>query len=285
MKIAVLGATGGQGGAVVRALLDAGHAVRAVVRDPGEARARALESAGVEVVTGELSDAASLTRAFQDTSAAFAVTTPFGAGLEAEKAQGLAIVEAAARSALPHLVMASVASADQNTGIPHFETKARTEEALAASGVPATVVAPTYFFDNALGARQEIARGEMTLALPAGTPLQQVARRDLGRVVAAVVADPDRWIGRRVEVAGDDPTPTQMARAIGAAAGGPVVFRQIPLEAVRRANPDMGAMYTFLTESGYSVDLEALRADFPDIPWVSFPDWAGDQSWPVPGDG
>ncbi|MDX3850192.1 NmrA/HSCARG family protein [Streptomyces sp. AK02-01A] len=285
MKIAVLGATGGQGGAVVSALLDEGRSVRAVVRDPGDARARALESAGAEVVAGDLSDAASLARAFRGASAAFAVTTPFGAGLEAEMAQGVAIVEAAARSALPHLVMASVASADQHTGIPHFETKARTEEVLAASGVPATVVAPTYFFDNALGALQEIAQGQMTLALPAGTPLQQVARRDLGRVVAAVVADPDRWIGQRVEVAGDDPTPAQMARAIGAAAGGPVTLRQISLEALRRMNPDMGAMYTFLTESGYSVDMEALRANFPDIPWISFPDWAEEQRWPVPGSG
>ncbi|MGW3247914.1 NmrA/HSCARG family protein [Streptomyces sp. NPDC001070] len=282
MTIAVLGATGGQGGAVVAALLEAGRSVRAVVRDPGAARVRPLVAAGVEVVRGELTDAASLAEAFRGAAAAYAVTTPFQDGLAAEVAQGMAIIEAAGRASLPHLVMASVASADRDTGIPHFETKARVERALAEAGLPATVVAPTYFYDNALGALQEVAAGEITMALPADTPLQQVARGDLGRVVAAIVADPGRWIGRRVEIAGDDPTPAQMARAVSDAAGGPVTFRSIPLESLRQANPDMAAMFTYLTESGYHVDLAALRADFPGVSWLSFADWAARQTWPVP---
>lgn len=283
MTIAVLGATGGQGSAVVAALLEAGQQVRAVVRDPAGARARALAASGVDVVPGEMTDADSLTAAFSGATAAYGLTTPFQDGLDAEVAQGTAIIEAASRASLPHLVMASVASADRHTGIPHFETKARVEQALTRSGLPATVVAPTYFYDNALGALEEVAAGEIAMALPAHTPLQQVSRLDLGRVVAAVVADPGRWIGRRVEVAGDDPTPARMARIVGDAAGGPVAFRRIPMERLRQANPDMAAMFTYLTESGYQVDLAALRADFPGIQWTSFADWAQEQSWPVPG--
>ncbi|MFD7447246.1 NmrA/HSCARG family protein [Streptomyces sp. NPDC059909] len=283
MTIAVLGATGGQGGAVVEALLNAGHRVRAVVRNPAAARARPLIAAGVDVVPGEMTDAVSLAAAFRGATAAYALTTPFQDGLEAEIAQGTAIIEAAARASLPHLVMASVASADRHTGIPHFETKARIEQALSETDLPATVVAPTYFYDNALGALQEVAAGEITMALPADTPLQQVSRLDLGRVVAAIVADPGRWIGRRIEIAGDDPTPAQMARAVAAAAGGPVTFRSIPLELVRQTSPDMAAMFAYLTESGYHVDLAALRADFPGISWLSFADWAEQQTWPVPG--
>lgn len=283
MKTAVLGATGGQGGAVLAALREAGRPVRAVVRDPGEARARALAASGVEVVAADLTDVASLAAAFDGVAAAFAVTTPFGAGLEAEKAQGVAIVDAAARSALPHLVMASVASADRGTGIPHFETKAHTEQLLTASGLPATIVAPTYFYDNIFGGTQEIAQGEIAMALPPDLPLQQVARGDLGRLVAAVLADPARWRGRRIEVAGDDPTPAQMARVLTEAAGGPVRFRQIPLESVVEAGPDMGAMFTYLTEVGYQVDIPALHTEFPEVPWTSFADWAARQHWPHPG--
>ncbi|MFB6992398.1 NmrA/HSCARG family protein [Streptomyces sp. NPDC056230] len=282
MPIAVLGATGGQGGAVARALLEAGHGVRAVVRDPGSGRAKALAVAGAEVVPGDLFDAASLAEAFRGTTAAFAVTTPFQDGLDAEVAQGAAIVRAAADAALPHLVLASVASADRDTGVPHFETKARTEELLADSGLPATVVAPTYFYDNALGAMDEVAAGLLTMPLPGDTPLQQVARQDLGRVVAAVVADPDRWTGQRIEVAGDDPTPVRMAEEIGRAAGGRVAFRRTPLEDLRTINPDMFAMYRFLTDTGYQVDLEALRAQFPDVPWTSYGAWADAQNWPTP---
>ncbi|MER6140343.1 NmrA/HSCARG family protein [Streptomyces sparsogenes] len=280
--ITVLGATGGQGGAVAQALLSEGQGVRAVVRDPAEPRARRLAGQGVELVAGDLFDIASLTAAFDGASAAFAVTTPFESGTDAEVRQGQAIVEAAGRAALPHLVLASVASADRSTGIPHFESKARIEEVLAGAGLPATVVAPTYFFDNALGGLQEIAEGVLSLAVPGDTPLQQVARRDLGAVVAAVLADPERWVGRRVEVAGDAPTPRQMAQAIAAAAGGPVTYRHVPLDLVRQASPDMGAMYTFLTETGYSVDIDALRADFPGVAWTSFADWAAEQRWPQP---
>ncbi|MFJ5722365.1 NmrA/HSCARG family protein [Streptomyces sp. NPDC093149] len=282
MPIAVLGATGGQGGAVARALLEAGRGVRAVVRDPGSGRAKALAVAGAEVVPGDLFDAASLAEAFRGTTAAFAVTTPFQDGLDAEVAQGAAIVRAAADAALPHLVLASVASADRDTGVPHFETKARTEELLADSGLPATVVAPTYFYDNALGAMDEVAAGLLTMPLPGDTPLQQVARQDLGCVVAAVVADPDRWTGQRIEVAGDDPTPVRMAEEIGRAAGGTVAFRRTPLEDLRTINPDMFAMYRFLTDTGYQVDLEALRAQFPDVPWTSYGAWADAQNWPTP---
>ncbi|MFF2509321.1 NmrA/HSCARG family protein [Streptomyces sp. NPDC058067] len=282
MTVTVLGATGGQGGAVVTALLESGYDVRAVARDPGEARARILAGQGVDVVRGDLADADSLADAFRGASAAFAVTTPFEAGLDAEDAQGLAIVEAARRTDLPHLVFASVASADRHTGIPHFETKARAERILADSGVPATVVAPSYFYDNVFGERDEIAAGVFAMPLPPDMPLQQVSRRDLGLVVAAVIADRERFTGRRIEVAGDDPTPVQMAAAIGRSAGRSLTYRQIPLEEVRAAGADMGAMYTFLAETGYQVDLPALRAEFPQIAWTSFEEWAAAQHWPGP---
>ncbi|MDJ1133396.1 NmrA family NAD(P)-binding protein [Streptomyces iconiensis] len=282
MTIAVLGATGGQGGAVAGALLDQGLPVRGVVRDPGGSRARALAARGAEIVMADLANPDTLAYAFQGTTAAFALTTPFEAGLRAEEEQGMAIIEAALRVELPHLVMASVASADRRTGIPHFETKAHTEEVLAASGLPATVVAPTYFFHNVFGELHEIASGVLVLPLDPGTPLQQVSRRDLGRVVAAVIAEPERWIGRRIEVAADAPTPAQMAEAIGHAAGWAVEYRQTPLSSLRVASPDMGAMFAFLAETGFRVDLEALRAEFPRVPWTPFAEWASAQRWSRP---
>lgn len=282
MTIAVLGATGGQGGAVAGALLDQGVPVRAVVRDPGGSRARALAERGAEIVMADLANADTLAYAFQGTTGAYALTTPFETGLRAEEEQGEAIIEAARRVELPHLVLASVASADRRTGIPHFETKAHTEQALAASGLPATVVAPTYFFHNVFGELHEIASGVLLMPLDPGTPLQQVSRRDLGRVVAAILAAPERWIGRRLEVAADAPTPDQMAEAIGHAAGWAVEYRQVPLSSVREASPDMGAMYAFLEETGYQVDMPALRADFPDLPWTPFTEWAHAQRWSRP---
>ncbi|MET8537943.1 NmrA/HSCARG family protein [Streptomyces sp. NPDC005065] len=282
MTVTVLGATGGQGGHVVAALLAQGVPVRAVVRDASEQRAHALAGQGVEVVEGDMSDVASLTAAFTGVDAAFGLTTPFEAGLDAEVRQGEAIIEAARRAGLPHLVMASVASADRHTGIPHFETKARVEAALTASEIPATVVAPSYFYDNAYGSVDEIAAGVMTTGVPADKPLQQVSRRDYGLLVAAVIADRERWLGQRIEVAGDEPTPAQMAEVIGRVAGGLVEVRVTPLESLRASHSDMGAMFVYLAETGYQVDIPRLRAEFPQISWTPFAEWAAEQRWPTP---
>ncbi|MFD8198116.1 NmrA family NAD(P)-binding protein, partial [Streptomyces sp. NPDC059701] len=112
--IVVLAATGGQGGAVTRALVGRGARVRAVVRDPARQAARKLAAAGVEVVTGSLSDADSLTVAMAGVRAVFAYTTPFEAGLEAEVAPGRAVIAAATRAGDPPHGCSSVAGAQQD---------------------------------------------------------------------------------------------------------------------------------------------------------------------------
>ncbi|MGP4089933.1 NmrA family NAD(P)-binding protein [Streptomyces sp. KR55] len=274
LQVAVLGATGGQGSAVVRALRRAGYRVRAVVRDPHSPRARALAAGRVDVTAGNLADASSLAAAFAGMDAAFAVTTPFEEGPQAEVQQGRAIVQAAVESQLPHLVLASVASADQSTGIPHFESKHQIEELLVREGPPATVVAPTYFFDNLLGDLQTVASGLLELPLPPERPLQQLARDDLGALVAAVIADRPGHLGRRIEVASDDPTPLQMATTLEQLFGRPVQAVEVPLSLVRESNADMGAMWSYLQGPGYRVDIPALHRSYPDIPWTTFADWA-----------
>lgn len=268
----VLGATGGQGGAVAGALLARGVPVRALVRRPDEASVRRLRERGVEVFVGSLDDRSALAEAMRRVAGVFAVTTPFEAGVDAEVAQGRAIVAAAIDERVPHLVFSSVAGADQHTGVPHFDSKAIIETELAASGVPYSITAPTYFFDNALGGVDRIDAGILDLPLPPDRPLQQLARPDLGAFVVKVLVDPTPYIGQRIELASDAPTPAQMAELLSAALGRPVRHEQTPLESIR--NPDMHAMWTFLNGPGYRVDLDALHASNPDIVWQSFADWA-----------
>ncbi|MEU3856391.1 NmrA/HSCARG family protein [Streptomyces sp. NPDC028722] len=270
--VLVLAATGGQGRAVTEALLDRGAAVRALVRDPGRATARALAGQGVEVVAGSLSDRDSLAAAMRGAAGVFAFTTPFEAGPEAEVDQGRSILAAATQERVPHLVFSSVAGADQDSGVPHFESKARIEAALAAGDVPYTVLGPTYFFDNALGGAERIRDGVLDLPLPPDRPLQQLARPDLGAFAADVLLRPAAYVGQRIELAGDSPTPAQMAAALGTALGREVRHEQVPLTAI--GDPDMRAMWTFLNGSGYRVDIPALRGAHPEIRWTGFADWA-----------
>lgn len=268
--VLVLGATGGQGGAVAAALIQAGRPVRALVRDPSAAAAARLEAAGAELAVAEFTDAGALTAAMRGTAAAFALTTPFESGAAAEVRQGQAIIAAAAAARLPYLVFSSVAGASAGTGVPHFESKAAVERALAGSGLPHTVVAPTYFYDNALGGYQDLRHGTLELPLPADHPLQQLDRADLGAFVALVLADPGRFAGRRIELASDAPTPAQMSQDLSAAMDRPVRFREVPVP----GSPDMAAMWQFLRGAGYQADIAALRRGYPAVGWTSFAGWA-----------
>ena len=272
--VLVLGATGGQGGAVAAALIRAGRPVRALVRDPQSSSARKLGASGAQLATADFTDRDALAAAMRGAAAAFALTTPFESGPDAELVQGHAIIEAAAGAGLPHLVFSSVAGATAHTGIPHFDSKARVEQSLAASGLAYTVVAPTYFYDNALGGSEDLLAGVLELPLPADHRLQQLDRSDLGEFVAMVLADPAAWAGRRFELASDAPTPEQMSQALSDVLGRPVGFRETPMTDVRRRSADMAAMWEFLRGPGYQADIAALRRDYPAVGWTSFTEWA-----------
>lgn len=267
MATLVFGATGVHGGAVASALLDDGQAVTAFVRDPHSEHALALERRGARLAVGDLDDAASVTRALADVEAAYAVTTPFQGGAEEELRQGTQIIASATQARLPWLILASVASA-ADADVPHFRSKARIEQALAQSALSWTVVAPSYFYENVLGSRDAIRAGWLPLALPANTPLQQVALGDLAALVAAILSRREEHIGARVEVAGDSPTPAAMARAIG------VRHEQVSLAKVAERNADLAAMYSFLAQEGYAVDIAALKQRYPEVAWRSFAEWA-----------
>ena len=270
--ILVLGATGGQGGAVCEALLRRGAPVRAYVRNPASATAEALSSRGVELAQGTLDDLGSLAAAMRTSTAVFAMTSPFEGGVDAEIEQGRTILAAAAETAVPHLVFSSVAGASSGTSVPHFDSKAVIENELIAGQGPYTILAPTYFFDNALGGQQAIRDGVLQLPLPSDRPLQQVSRTDLGEYAAAVLTNPRPYAGRRVELASDAPTPTQMAQALSGALGRTVVHEQTDPEDIR--NPDMLAMWRFLNGPGYQVDIPALHTRDPKLLWTSFSTWA-----------
>jgi uncharacterized protein YbjT (DUF2867 family) len=270
--VLVLGATGTQGGAIARELLASQRAVHALVRDPLSARAQALSAAGASLVEGDLGDTASLARAFAGVEAAYAITTPFEHGADEELQQGENIIAAAREAGLPWLILASVAAADR-APVPHFRSKARIEQQLVGTEIPWTVVAPSYFYENALSARAEIREGRLPIALPGDKPLHQVALVNLGALVVAILGRREEHLGVRVEVAADAPTPEAMAGAIG------VRHERIPLAELRERSEDLAAMYEFLAGEGYGIDVAALRDRYAEVPWTSFADWATGIDW------
>jgi uncharacterized protein YbjT (DUF2867 family) len=257
--IAVVGATGQQGGATADALFDAGAAVRAVVRDTSSPAAQQLRDRGAQLVTADLDREETLVAAFRGADAVFAMTTFTGPkGTDGEVEHGKAIGRAIQAAGVPRIVYSSVGGAERHTGIPHFESKRQVEEYVAGLGLAATFVRPAYFMDNfASNAAPADEDGELVvrLPLPAGVPLQMVATRDIGRVAAVALLDPDRIGGGAVEIAGDELTGEQVAAAFGQADGRKARYEAVPLDALSD-DADLQAMF------GWFAQRPAYRADF-----------------------
>ena len=265
--ILVAGATGRQGGAVVRHLLAGGSAVRGITRDPGADKARPLREAGVELVRADLTERASVDDLFDGVTGVFSMATPFEAGLDAEVAQGTTLGDAAKAAGVAHYVYSSVGGAERDSKVPHFESKWAIENHLRGLGLPLTVVRPAYFFENFGGWSLQPAGDGYAMAMPLSPdrPLQAVASDDIGAFVALAFADPGSWIGRAFELAGDERTLPEYARAISADIGAPVDYVQTPWEDLRAQNEDLHRMYEFFEREGYQADIGALRAQYPAL--------------------
>ena len=281
LNILVTGATGQQGGAVAHALLHQGHNVSALTRNSASPAAEALKKQGAKALSGDFNDQASLERAADGMDAIFAMGTPFEAGTNNETVQACAIADAARTAGCPHLVYSSVASADKGTGVPHFDSKYAVEQYIQRLGVPYTIIAPVFFFENftASFALPELVKGRLALALPADRALQAIAVRDIAGFVVHVLHDREDFLGRRVDIAGDERTGTQFAEIISEASGRKITCVEAPIEAVRAMSDDMATMYEWFDKTGYSADIARLRDDAPGVGWHTFSEWASEQDW------
>lgn len=265
--ILVVGATGNQGGAVARHLLEGGFRVRALVRDPQKPEARALVERGAEAARGDLDDRASLGRALEGAYGAFSVQNFFEHGPEGEVRQGVALADAAKAAGVEHFVYSSVGSAHRDTGIPHFDSKFQVEEHVRKIGLPHTVLRPVFFMDNwEYFGRERILAGALYQPLDPDKPLQQISADDIGAFAALAFANPERWIGRAVDLAGDELTMPEAAEVFSRVIGREVRYVRVPMEQIRETMGEEGArMFEWFNDVGYEADIEALRKEYPNL--------------------
>jgi uncharacterized protein YbjT (DUF2867 family) len=265
--ILVSGITGQQGGAVARRLQGDGWRIRGLTRDPESDRAREYYELGIEVVQGDLADEASLLAPLEGIYGVFAMATPFERGTENEIAQGKTLGEAAAAAGVSHYVYASVGSADKKTGIPHFESKAEIEDHLKGLKLPLTIVRPVFFMENLVSwGTQPSDEGLAVMApLAPTTRLQMIAVDDIAAIVGVVFAEPERFIGKALDIAGDELTLPDAAGVLGAAIGHPLRYVQVPWDAVRAQNEDFYLMYQWFEREGYDVDIDDVRKIYPEL--------------------
>ncbi len=281
LNVLVTGATGKQGGHLVRELLARGHSIRALTRKPDSPAAAALAQRGVTIVTGNFEDQKSLERAARGVDTVFAMSTPFESGAQTETREGINIVRAAATAGVTHLVYSSVAGADRATGIPHFDSKFEVEKEIRRSGVPFTIVAPVFFMENFLAdwLAAGIAKGAIAMALPATRRLQQIALADIAQFTALVIERRASFLGKRIDIASDELTVATAAAAISEVSGRPIEYTALPIDTVRQWNEDLARMFEWFDRVGYDVDVVGLRGLYPEVDWHRFSVWAREQEW------
>jgi uncharacterized protein YbjT (DUF2867 family) len=275
--ILVTGATGHQGGAVAGHLLQNGWRVRALTRDPSKPAAQALAAQGAQVVQGDMDQPESLAPLLEGVYGVYGVQNFWEVGYEREIAEGKGLVDAARAAGVQHFVYSSVGGAERQTGLPHFDSKWLIEEHLRASGLPGTVIRPVFFMDNLVGSREEIRQGTWSFGLPPEVPLQMIAVCDIGALVGLAFDHPGEWIGRAVELAGDELTGPQTCTKLSAALGREVRYNPLTISDIAKQNAEWAQMLQWFVDHGYEADIPALRKTYP--PLKRLEDWLKTVSW------
>lgn len=299
--IAIVGATGAQGGSLVRAICrdpDSGFIARAITRDPHSDAAQELADIGAEVVQGDLDDPASIESAFEGAYGAFCVTffwTDFSPETELRHAQVMAA--AAKRAGVRHVVWSTLE--DTRTFIPlsddrmptlqgrykvpHFDGKADADSAFRDAGVPTTYLRTSFYWENliyfGLGP-QRGADGTLTLTFPLGDKrLPGMASEDIGRCAYGIFLRGAELIGTTVSVTGEKLTGAEMARSLTSALGETVSYADVDPDSYRDSGfpgaDELGNMFQFKrdfeTEYAGARDLQLSRSLDPEL--LTFDDW------------
>jgi len=272
--IAVVGATGAQGGGLARAILDdksSRFAVRSLTRDPSSEKAKALADAGAEVIAADIDDVKSLRNAFEGAHGAFCVTF-FWDHMKPEKelAHARNMAQAAKDAGVHHVIWSTLEDTRKfvplsddrmptlmgKYKVPHFDAKGEADEVFKELGVPTTFLLASFYWDNlihfGMGPKKG-ADGKLALTLPmSNKKLAGIAAEDIGKVAYAIFERGDEMIGKTVGIAGGHQTGAQLAKSLTKALGKEVKYNEITPAAFRALGfpgaDDLGNMFQFYAE-------------------------------------
>lgn len=282
--ITVFGATGAQGGGLVRAICadpQSEFKVRAVTREPESDKAKALAALGAEVVYGELENEASVAKALEGAYGAYFVTF-FWAHYSAEReiAEAALFARAAKAAGIKHAIWSTLEDTRElvpldddhiptlqgKYKVPHFDGKGESNKFFTGAGVPTTFLYASFYWDNFIyfgAGPKKGADGKLALTLPIGeAKMAGIAAEDIGKCAYGIFKNPDEFIGKKVGVAGEHLTGHEMADAMTKALGQPVVYNKVPAAVYRSFGfpgaDDLGNMFQIYDE--FEEQVNALRS-------------------------
>lgn len=299
--IVVAGATGAQGGGLVRAILNdpsGGFAVRALTRDVNSDKARELAALGAEVVACDIGDEAALARAYQGAYGAYCVTF-FWAHFspQRELAEATAMARAAKAAGLRHVIWSTLEDTRKfvplsdnrmptlmgKYKVPHFDAKGEADEVFRSLGLPITFLLTSFYWDNFIyfgSGPQKSPDGRLAITMPMGNAkLPGIAAEDIGKCAYGIFKAGGEFIGRTVGIAGEHASGAEMAAAMSAALGMEIGYNAVEPGVYRSFGfpgaQDLGNMFQFkrdFAEQFQSVrDVSLSRRLNPELQTLS--DW------------
>jgi uncharacterized protein YbjT (DUF2867 family) len=308
--IAVTGATGAQGGGLVRAIMadrSGPFTARALTRDPKSDKARALAALGAEIVQADVDDAASLRRAFLGAHGAYCVTF-FWAHMKPEKelSEARNMAQAAKEAKVAHVIWSTLEDTRKlvplsdnrmptlggKYKVPHFDAKGEADRFFTEAGVPTTFLLASWYFDNLIHFGQgpkKGADGKLAITFPMGSArLAGIAAEDIGKCAYGIFKKGRDLIGKTVGIAGAQLTCAQMAAALSKALGQPVRYNEITPEAYRAFGfpgaDDLGNMFQVYRDFEKEVcdvrNVDVSRSLNPEL--QTFEQWLGKNKDRIP---
>jgi uncharacterized protein YbjT (DUF2867 family) len=308
--ITVFGATGAQGGGLVRAITsdpNSEFTARAVTRDPNSDKAKELAKLGAEVVPGDVDNAESVRKALEGAYGAYFVTF-FWAHYspEQEKAEAALFAKAAKEAGIKHAIWSTLEDTRELVPlnddhiptlrdiykVPHFDGKGESNKFFTEAGVPTTFLYASFYWDNFIYFGAGPKRGEdgkLALTLPIGdAKMAGISAEDIGKCAYGIFKNPKEYIGKNVGVAGEQLTGQEMADGLSKALGEPVIYNKVPAAVYRSFGfpgaDDLGNMFQIYDEFEEKLnklrDVKASRKLNPGL--ENFDQWLSHNAKKIP---
>ncbi len=280
--VLVTGATGRQGGAVVRYMRPKGWKLRALTRNPSSYAAKQLAAQGIELAQGDLDDPGSLERASRGVYGIYSVQDFWTVGARREVRQGKNLADIAKKVGVEHLVYSSVGGAERNTGITHWETKWEVEKHIRSLQLPVTVLRPASFMEtyHILEVEIGLLKGKLADPISGDKPYQTIATDDIGAFVALAFERPKDFIGLELEIAGSELTNLQTAEVFSRVLNRRVKFKKLPMPIVKLfLGKEFYEMFHWFNTKGYEANISELRRKYPEVHLHTLEEWLREDGW------
>lgn len=280
--VLVTGATGRQGGAVVRHMRPKGWKLLALTRNPASYAAKQLAAQGVELVQGDLDDPGSLERAARGAYGIYSVQDFWTIGAKREVQQGKSLADIAKKVGVAHFVYSSVGGAERNTGITHFETKWEVEKHIRSLQLPVTVLRPASFMEtyHILEVEIGLLKGKLADPIRRDKPYQTIATDDIGAFAALAFERPKDFIGLELEIAGSELTNLQAAEVFSRVLNKRVKFQKLPMLFVKLfLGKEFYEMFQWFNTKGYQANIPELRRKYPELRLHTLEEWLREDGW------